>query len=217
MASRPWKRRAGVVGHCLVLIDEFWRIVDQARADAGADEASFDRDAVASALTERLTALSKDQIVEFDFCFEDARDRLRKWELCAACLLVTGYISDDTFTDFQAGIIGLGRRAFERIAEDPDSLAEHPAVLDIAAGRLKRFALCAELFQYAPSDAYARLSDDDRDAFYDALWAHPRSSERRERQPGKWDGRFGDPGDADLIPVRLPRLTALFPPASWAD
>ncbi|MFE6038244.1 DUF4240 domain-containing protein [Streptomyces sp. NPDC056452] len=39
-----------------------------------------------------------------------------------------GGCSDDSFTDFRAGLIGLGREWYERAAACPDVLAEHPAM-----------------------------------------------------------------------------------------
>jgi hypothetical protein len=48
--------------------------------------------------------------------------RLEHWEVCAACWLIAGYISDDTFTDFKAGIIALGRPAFERTSLHAESV-----------------------------------------------------------------------------------------------
>jgi hypothetical protein len=194
-----------------MLVDDFWQIVELARSDAGVTDDRLSGDAVATALTERLAALPLDEILDFDEQYHEVIRRLQQWELCAACFLITGYISDDTFTDFKAGVIAMGRNAFERIAADPDAaLAEHPTVVNIAAGQLKRTVLNGERLQSAASRAYTRLSDDDDEAFWDA--AHARQ-EGRPRQPRStdWDGRFGAPGDREMLPARVPRLAAMFP------
>lgn len=44
-------------------------------------------------------------------CYYDVRDRLQQSELCAAAYVVSDYISDDTFENFQGGVIALGRMA----------------------------------------------------------------------------------------------------------
>jgi hypothetical protein len=195
-----------------VLIKDFWQIVEQARSDSGTTDEQFDANALAASLVERLAALTRDEILDFDECFQQLRSSLEQWEVCAACFLIAGYISDDTFTDFKAGIIALGRTDFERIAEDPDSLAEHPVVVGIAEGRLKRTALNSEALRSAAPRAYTRLSDGDDEAYWEEV--HARDAAAPPRQRRDWDGRFGAAGDGDLLPVRVPRLAAMFASAT---
>lgn len=91
---------------------------------------------------------------------------------------------------------------------DPDALADHPIVRLIAAGRIDRFTLAGEAIQFAASQAYERHTDD-ADEFWEALDDQPATS--GEDTPGEpWSGRFGGPEDTAQIPLRLPRLHALF-------
>jgi len=199
-----------------MLVDDFWQIVELSRSDADITDDRFDADAIGAALTERLSALSLEDILGFDELYFEASRRLQQWELCAACFLISGHISDDTFNDFKAGVIAMGRAAFERIAEDPDSLAQHPIVANIAAGRLKRTALNSERLHFASSRAYAHLSDGDDEAYWEATYARQEATPRPPRATD-WDGRFGAAGDRDLLPVRVPQLAAMFPlPTSGA-
>src|SRR5262245_52406923 len=139
-------------------MDEFWLIVERAREDAGATTGPFDDAAVADALVARLTTLSPDEIIDFDDVLDDVMARLDTWPVAVACRLITGYISDDSFSSFRAGLVGLGRRTVEQIYADPDSLAGHPVVIDIAEGRCHRMSLDNEDLLFAASSAYARLS-----------------------------------------------------------
>lgn len=189
--------------------DEFWTLVDQARADADTADRLPTGAAVGAALADRLAALPQRRILEFDRRFAATVAWAHQWETCAAAFVIWQYISDDSFADFKAGLIGLGRQTFERAVAEPDDLADDPTVLAIAAGRLDKYAMNGELIQSAASRAYDRLTDDP-DAFWDALDAM-RTAEGDGQQPGaRWDGRFGGPDDRARIPLRLPRLSALF-------
>lgn len=198
----------------VVEIDEFWQIVDQARDDAGVTTGPFDDAAVAEALVARLMVLSRDEILDFDDLLSDVIARLDSWKVAVACQLITGYISDDFFSSFRAGLVGLGRRTVEQIFADPDSLAGHPVIVDIAEGRCERMSLDSEGLLFAASSAYARISDGDDDAFWQALDARQGAVGSGEVLRRDWE-----PGadDAERVPERLPRLSALLTPGRWAS
>src|SRR6185369_2557943 len=107
----PAKRGRPLVRDCPMLVDDFWQIVELSRSDADITDDRFDADAIGAALTERLSALSLEDILGFDELYFEASRRLQQWELCAACFLISGHISDDTFNDFKAGVIAMGRAA----------------------------------------------------------------------------------------------------------
>src|SRR5215831_19010261 len=95
------------VPDCIVLIGEFWQIVEEARSDAGTTDERFDADAVAMSMTERLTRLTRAGILDFSEVYDEVSGRLNTWEMWAACLLISGYLSDDWLSDFRAGIVAL--------------------------------------------------------------------------------------------------------------
>jgi hypothetical protein len=133
--------------------------------------------------------------------------RAHQWRVCASAFLIWNYISDDGFSDFKAGLVGLGQDAFERAVADPDVLADHPMVRAIAAGQVDRFALAGEAIQFAASRAYERCTDD-ADAFWEALDSQPAEAAGCEDRPAEpWSGRFGGPEDAARISLRLPGCT----------
>ena len=189
---------------------EFWTFVGQARADVSGDDGWASGSAIGGALSDRLAQLPLERILAFDSCYSRAIGRADQWAVCAAAFVIWHYISDDTFSDFKAGLVGLGQDAFERVVTDPDELADHPMVRAIAAGKVDRFALSGGGIESAAPRAYERLSDDE-DAFWEALENQPTdTSPEEEPTGGLWSGEFGDPDDAAQIPVRLPRLHALF-------
>jgi Protein of unknown function (DUF4240) len=129
-----------------------------------------------------------------------------------AAYVIWGYISDDSFSDFKAGLVGLGREAFEQAVADADTLANHPIVQAIAAGQVDRFALSAEAIQFAAPMRFEQHSGD-ADALWEALETQPDEPDGEEEPAAgeQWSGGFGSAEDAAQIPLRLPRLLALFP------
>ncbi|MEI5006890.1 DUF4240 domain-containing protein [Streptomyces sp. PmtA] len=51
-----------------------------------------------------------------------------RWDVRAAAYVIGRGCSDDSFMDFRAGLIALGRAWYERAIGPPDSLADHPEV-----------------------------------------------------------------------------------------
>jgi len=187
----------------------FWDLVEQARADAVDDGVWPSGSAIGAALVERLAPQPLDEIVGFHRCFLRCVGRANTWDLCAAAFVIWGYISDDGFSDFKAGLVVLGRDAFERFVTDADALADLPLVQAVAAGRTERFVLSAEAVQYVAAQAYERRTGD-AEAFWGALDSLPDDQECEPTTGERWSGRFGRPEDAARIPVRLPRLHELF-------
>jgi hypothetical protein len=194
-----------------VQLSEFWMLIEQARADASDDHGTWPSSgAIGAALTGRLVLLPPERIVEFHQSYLRTASRAHQWRVCASAFLIWNYISDDGFSDFKAGLVGLGHDAFEQVVADPDVLAGHPMVRAIAAGRVDRFALAGEAIQFAGPQAYERCTDD-ADAFWEALDSQPAEAADGKNRPAEpWSGRFGSPEDAAHIPPRLPRLHAFF-------
>lgn len=196
-----------------VQVNEFWALVERAREDVLREGGDWPSGSViGSAVAVRLAQLPVERIVAFYRCYERVAARAHQWGLCAAAYVIWGYISDDSFSDFKAGLIGLGREVFERAVADADALADHPMVQAIAAGQIDRFALAAEAIELAASRAFEEHTDD-ADAFWAALETQPEEPGDKEEQPAgeQWSGGFGSADDADQIPLRLPRMLALFP------
>ncbi|CCH15488.1 DUF4240 domain-containing protein [Micromonospora lupini] len=195
-------------------VEEFWSVVERARAAAGVAADQPRRDGqpsvVAEALVAELMRLPLSQIVAFDQVLDEVADHADTWDVCAACWIIEyGFLSDDGFSDFQAGLVGLGRAAFESAARDPDSLADHPAVRQISAAEGRDLWIGDEALQFAAQTAYERLTGDD-EAFWDAAEA-AQSAVTTPPHPGPEpaDERW-DLSDEDEWRRRLPRLFERF-------
>ncbi|MEU5779757.1 DUF4240 domain-containing protein [Micromonospora lupini] len=194
-------------------VDEFWSVVERARAAAGVAANQPQRDGQSSVIAEALVAelmrLPLSQIVAFDQVLNEVVDQVDTWDVCAACWIIEyGFLSDDGFSDFQAGLVGLGRAAFESAVRDPDSLAAHPAVRQISAAEGRDLWIGDEALQYAAQTAYERLTGDD-EAFWDAAESAQSASTPSPPSPEPADERW-DLSDEDEWRRRLPGLFELF-------
>ncbi|MEU4775682.1 DUF4240 domain-containing protein [Micromonospora sp. NPDC023644] len=191
-------------------VDRFWHIVERARESAGpaADRArQGGPSAVAEALVVELTRLPLPEIVAFDQTLGDLCALADTGDIVAACWIIEhGFLSDDRFSDFRAGLIGLGRGAFEAVLTEPDTLAGHPAVQEVSASHGHNLWIGDEALLFAAPEAYERRTGDP-DAFWDAAevdTARPTRAPRRSDEE-RWDLR-----DEDEWRRRLPELAALF-------
>lgn len=191
--------------------DRFWTVIESARAggpDGKPGDKPFDE-----ALVDLLAALSKEDILEFQTRFDEIHDAVYRWDVWAAAYLIGGGCSDDSFMDFRAGLIALGREWYERTAADPDSLAEHPAVIEAAADGGYE-ALFYEEVNYVASTAFERVAAVGED-FYEE-WKRHRCAQGESGDGGLGAGAEADMGedfdfdDGEEMSRRLPRLAALY-------
>jgi hypothetical protein len=194
-------------------IDTFWHLVEQARTAAGpaADKARRDGQPspVAAALLVELGVLPLTEILAFDQTLSEVVRQVDTWDACAACWIIEhGYLSDDGFSDFRAGLVGLGRSAFDAVITDPDSLAGHPAVEEISRSVGKSLWIGDETLLFAAQRAYERQTGDG-EAFWEALEAADASAapptDGMKPVHDRWNLR-----DETVWRRRLPRLAALF-------
>ncbi|WP_328653273.1 DUF4240 domain-containing protein [Micromonospora sp. NBC_00330] len=189
-------------------VDEFWAVVESAGASLDG-RTGDDGEAVAAALVTRLAATSPQGILEFQELFDQLHVALYRWDVWAAAYLIGGGCSDDSFIDFRAGVIALGREWYERVLASPDGLADHPVVRQ-AATEADDGTLFAESVNYVAGEAYEQVTGGDDDAFYEAMKArqHVAVGVDGAREPDM--GEDFDFDDDDEMRRRLPRLAELF-------
>ncbi|MFB9601436.1 DUF4240 domain-containing protein [Streptomyces roseofulvus] len=181
---------------------EFWGVIETARSAATADKP------FAEALVDELASRTKGDILSYQERFEEVHDAVYRWDVWAAAYLIGGGCSDDSFMDFRAGLIALGCDWYEKAAACPDSLAEHPDVIDAARAQRDE-AVFDEAANYAASNAFERLTGDDH-AFYEAWDAYKTSCEEHSQQDADDMGEDFDFDDPEEMRLRLPRLSALY-------
>jgi Protein of unknown function (DUF4240) len=194
-------------------MDGFWQVVERARTAAGPAADQARKDAQPSAVTEALVAelsqLPLPEIVAFDRLLGDVLDQVDNWDTCAACWVIEhGFLSDDGFSDFRAGLVGLGRSTFEAVVTEPDSLAGHPAVQEIIASDRQSLWIGNEGLLFAAQKAYERRTGDP-EAFWEAADAAEVDTAQPTGSPKPADDRW-DLRNEEEWRRRLPRLASLF-------
>lgn len=97
-------------------------------------------------------------------------------------LTPTSWVDTDGLRSFIAGLVALSHEAVEQIDTDPDSIAGHRLIVEIAEGRLDRFALDSEVIPFAALNAYTELRDGDDDDDDEAFW---QATSARQSATGK--------------------------------
>lgn len=168
---------------------QFWQIIsDQCSSDPhSADE--WD-----TKLTDALTKLSPQEIIEWNHIFDELAQQAYRTDLWAAAYLINGGASDDGFYYFRCWLIGMGETIYKNAIANPDSLA------DIASPAWFAEGIEAESEIYAAAHkAWMRVTGNDYKADY------PARNESVELAGDEWD--FDD--DTEMR-KRLPRLAALY-------
>jgi hypothetical protein len=160
-------------------------------------------------LTEHLARLPVPAIIEFELHLAAQRKRVdTRLMWGAAWNIMQGWCSDDSFFYFQPWLVGLGRDTFERVADNPDSLAGIPQIHRLAGRPRSDWSDHEwpewELLNYVARNAY-ELATGEEDGLDNALEAQGR---HRICDAAPEDDRW-DYDDLDQRLARLPRLTAL--------
>jgi Protein of unknown function (DUF4240) len=165
-------------------------------------------DPIAMALVRILARLEPDEIAAFELTFDHVREVADRDDLANAGVLIEhGFLGDDSFDDFRAGLVALGRPAFEAALHDPDSLASHPLVREIAFADDPRW-LGREDLLFAASRAYAEATGRDEVTFFDAVEALDLPEPDLPAPP--WEATDWVITDEAETRRRLPNLAALF-------
>ncbi|MGI5215627.1 DUF4240 domain-containing protein [Plantactinospora sp. CA-290183] len=169
--------------------DEFWALMDAARAGADGTAA-----AVAQRVVAELSRRDATEIVGFDRHLDRVLTASHREDLWGAAYLINGGCSDDGFDHFRGWLITQGRTVFARAVAEPDSLAELPVVRRAAETGAEFEA--GEMLSVAEK-AYHRVTGEDLPAAADPA-------------PLPQVGDFWDFDDEEEARRRLPRLAGLF-------
>lgn len=180
--------------------DEFWALVERARASVGETVTAEGAEAVAQQLVDDLTAYGPAAALEFQQAYDLLEAESYRWDLWAAAYLMRGGCSDDGFDYFRGWLVAQGRTVWERALADPDSLAGQGVDPD------DDMVECEDILGVA-SSAYAAATGDE-EAFWTTLMAADR--DLPESGSGGPIGENFDFDDDAQMRARLPRLAAIY-------
>ncbi|MEH7087001.1 DUF4240 domain-containing protein [Neobacillus drentensis] len=93
---------------------EFWRLIEKSR--------EFDQSAW---LTEELAQKRLEEVVDFEFLFQELMNASYQSRLWGAAFVLMGGCSDDAFDYFRGWLIGQGEEIYNKVMKDPEFLAEY--------------------------------------------------------------------------------------------
>jgi hypothetical protein len=185
-----------------VKLEDFWALIQGSSTSAKSQRERTEW------LTEHLARLPVPAIIEFELHLAAQRKRVDTQLIWGAAWNIMGWCSDDGFLYFQSWLVGLGRDAFERVADNPDCLADTPQVHRLAGRPRSDWSDDEwpewELLNYVALNAYERATgeEDGLDNALEAQGLHRICDTAPEDDPWNYD-------DLDQKLARLPRLTAL--------
>lgn len=110
----------------------FWQIIEDAHKQSGGN-CSLQVDSI----EKDLTKLDDLAIVEFKKILLQRLNQSCSWDLLNSMAIIEGYVSDDSFEYWRAGLILQGRKIFEDALKNPETLA------DVRFERCERFLYSA--------------------------------------------------------------------------
>lgn len=140
----------------------FWELMDKSRAGLNTN---FETQCVN--LSELLMDYSEEEILSFEHQLRIQIERANTWTMMAASFVVCSFISDDTYEDFRAWVVGQGKQNFDKILRDPSEICNL-----LKPGQVKDMG--GEHLLFSAINAYLEKVDagDDEEAevaFYDKI------------------------------------------------
>lgn len=126
-------------------VDQFWNLIDRVHSVSEGD-----MDKKCALLKQELLNLPVAEVLSWQAHFDEAIDTAYTWPLWGVAYIMNGGCSDDSFMDFRATLISIGRETYEAAVEHPDSLAALDLEID------EEFIY--EGFQYVPAEALEQLA-----------------------------------------------------------
>jgi hypothetical protein len=99
----------------------FWDLIDAARQASGGDMRRL-----ADHIRDRLSELPPAEIEDYARHWWAHMDAAYRWPVWDAAVVWLGWFGDDGFRDFRGWLVSRGKTVFERVIDNPDSLADNP-------------------------------------------------------------------------------------------
>jgi hypothetical protein len=164
-------------------------------------------------LAEALTGLADEELIDFQDHLDAQTDRVSTWLMWHAASLIRGGCGDDSFSRFRAWLVGLGPDVVDRVADDPDRLADQPEVQRLAGRHWRTWADAEwpdwEELEFVAVHEYERRFGDCASIYH----AQASRLTNAEPMPQPVEEERWDHDDLAESQQRLPRLAAMFPQA----
>lgn len=185
-------------------IEEFWELIERSGREARGETART------AWLEAALVRKQPTEIADFQVFLDRVHKQVDTYDMWAAADEIFGGCSTDGFWYFQLWLIGLGRDTFERVAAEPDDLADVPEVKRLAGRQRQDWSEDNkwpwwESLNYVARTAFDQVTGKE-EGIYDALDFRGHHSPSAPHPTGtRWDST--DPVE---LSRRLPRLSRLF-------
>lgn len=149
----------------------FWELIDKA---IKAPNSNFETQCVT--LTELLAPYAEQDIISFEHILREKIEEASSWPVMAATFVVCSFISDDTYEDFRAWLVGQGKDNFYKAIKDPNTIREFltPKQAEDMGG---------EYMLFVGANAWLeKTGKDDEEEFY-RLIEHPDEKEVLQNWP----------------------------------
>jgi len=97
-----------------------WEIIEQSK------EERRDFKNQAEILINKLSQLSENEIVGFEFTFREMLAKSCHYNILAAAKIIEGYVNDDSFLYFRCRLLAEGKDFYFKVIENPDYIADNP-------------------------------------------------------------------------------------------
>lgn len=118
---------------------QFWKLIDMAHRKGD------DLDEQVEWLIGKLSKKSENDIVRFDFLFNQNYSKSYTSDLWAAAYIIRGGCSDDSFDYFRAWLLFLGKEPYEEAIRNPESLIPYMAKLEDDVPEFEELLSCASM------------------------------------------------------------------------
>ncbi|MEU0121029.1 DUF4240 domain-containing protein [Streptomyces albidoflavus] len=191
--------------------ETFWDVIERSREHAQRPDDWL------SWLRGQPAGLPVPAILQFQTCLDRVLVPAFTWDLWAAADRISGWCSDDSFFSFRLWLVGQGRGTFERVARDPDALADVPEVQRLAGRPPRAWSgeewPAWEQLDYVAGSAFQDVTGKTDDDFHDALYALC----VEDLEPGEPVGEQWDARRDEEAARRLPHLSKAFPSVEGAQ
>jgi hypothetical protein len=109
-------------------LDEFWSIIEKSREGWDGNHPDGNQDRQMVALEKLLSPMPSEEVASFERHFQELFYRVYRWDLWHAAFIVADGCSDDSFMDFRAWLISMGRSNYEAAFADVETVGQIAAL-----------------------------------------------------------------------------------------